>query len=93
MENLEIKIVNSVDEITQYNVKYAHASRPSKYISIDKDGDKEYCIFGMICGDQPTSVTESGNMVKVWKTFNGAKRALKKYSQNGYWGTKHWNNI
>lgn len=91
MENLEIKIVNSVDEITQYNVKYAHASRPSKYISIDKDGDKEYCIHGMICGDQPTVVTENANRVKNWKSFNGALRALKTYSHDNRWGMGHWN--
>lgn len=90
MKNLEIKIVNSIDEITQHDVKYAHVSHPSKYISIDKDGDKEYCIHGMICGDQPTVVTENANRVKIWKSFNGAKRALKSYSKKGYWGTRHW---
>ena len=91
MQNTDIQIVKSIDEITQYDVKYAHISNPSKYIRIDKDGENEYCIWGMICGDQPTNVTESGNMVKYWKTFNGVKRALKKYSEKGYWGMRHWN--
>ena len=43
----------------------------------------------MICGDFPTSVT-NGTYVQVWKTFEGIKRALKRYSENGSWGMSHW---
>jgi hypothetical protein len=93
MKNSDIQIINSIDEIVQCDVKYAHKSKPRKYICIDKDGEKEYCIFGYICGDQPTAATENANRVKYWKTFNGVKRALKKYSQTGEWGMRHWNDL
>ncbi len=91
MEDNEIKIIKSIDEITEYDVMYAHESKPSRWIRIDKDSEKEFCIYGLISGDQPTSITTSNwNQVKVWKTINGAIRSLKKYSQDGRWGMRHW---
>jgi len=88
----EIKIINSIDEITEFDVMYAHCDKPSRWIRIDKDGEKEFCVYGMISGDIPTVVgTSKHNEVKVWKTFNGVIRALKKYSKDGSWGMRHWN--
>lgn len=90
----EIILVNSIDEITKTDTKYAHVSKPKRWITIDKDAEKEYCVYGMVSGDQPTSITTSNwNQVKVWKTFNGVLRGLKKYSTKNSWGMKHWNNI
>jgi len=87
----DIIIVDSIDEITQCDVKYAHSSKPSKWIQIDKDGEKEFCVFGFVCGNQPTSITTSNwNQVKDWKTFNGVIRSLKKYSEEHNWGLSHW---
>ncbi len=91
MDTNEIKVIKSIDEITEHGIKYAHESRPRKWIQIDKDGEKEFCVYGLISGDQPTSVTTSNwNQVKVWKTFSGVVRTLKKYSQKGQWGMRHW---
>ncbi len=87
----EIKVVNSIDEITEFDVKYAHVSKPRKWIQIDKDGEKEFCVYGLVSGDQSTSITTSNwNEVKYWKTFSGVIRALKLYSKSGQWGMKHW---
>jgi hypothetical protein len=88
----DIKIVNSIEEIKEPNVKYAHISKPTKWIRIDEDGEKEFCVYGLVSGDNPTSITGSNwNMVKVWRTFNGTIRALNNYSKNGAWGMSHWN--
>lgn len=87
----DIIIVNSIDEITKCNVKYAHASRPNRWIQVDKDSETEYCVYGMVTGEFPQSVTTSNwQRVKVWKTFKGVIRALKLYSKDGSWGMRHW---
>ncbi len=86
-------VINSIDEIIEADVRYAHFSKPDKYISIDKEFDGTFTIYGYICGDTPTAVTTSGNMCQVWKTFNGAKRALKLFAKKSYWGMAHWNKL
>ncbi len=91
MKNTGIKIIKSIDEITESDIKYAHVSKPSQWISIDKEGEKEFCVYGFVSGDQPTSITTSNwNEVKIWKTFNGVIRTLKKYSKDGSYGFRHW---
>lgn len=88
----DIKIVNSIEDIKEPNVKYAHISKPTKWIRIDEDGEKEFCVYGLVSGDMPTSITGSGwNSVKVWRTFNGVVRSLIKYSETSLWGMHHWN--
>lgn len=88
---MEIKIVNSIAEITEVNLKYAHFNKPDKWIAIDDDNDGTFSIYGMVSGDMPTSVTGSNwNTVKFWKTFKGVKRYLTKCSENGSWGMRHW---
>jgi hypothetical protein len=87
----EIILVNSIDEITKTDTKYAHVSNPNKWIKIDKDAENEYSVYGMVCGDQPTAITGSNvYLVKNWKTFNGVKNSLKRYSKDGGWGMNHW---
>ena len=88
----EIIVINSIDEITEVGIRYAHSSKPLKWISIDKDGN-EYCLYGMISGDLPTFATGSNwNQVKFWKKFNGVIKAIKIFSKNGSWGLRHWDN-
>jgi len=87
----EIKVVNSIDEITDIRTKYAHISSPKKWIEIRKGSDGRFDIYGMICGSLPTWVA-NGVMVKSWKTFNGVIRALKGFSKSGAWGMRHWAN-
>jgi len=88
---MKIKIVNSIEEITEVNVQYAHISKPSKWISIDDDNDGTFSVYGMVSGDMPTSITGSNcNMVKSWKTLKGVKNYLVKCSENGSWGMNHW---
>lgn len=88
---MEIKIINSLDEITETGVRYAHVSRRGQWIQIDKDAEKEFCVYGMVSGNQPTTICASNvYRVKYWKTFNGVIRSLKKYSQDGGWGMRHW---
>lgn len=87
----EIRIINSIEEITEFDVKYAHISKPHRWIRVDKDGEQEFCVYGMVSGDQSTAITTSNwNKVKIWKTFNGVMRALKNYIKIGSWGMKHW---
>ena len=84
-------LISSIDEITQSDTRYAHISKPSKWIQINLEYDGEYTIFGMVFGDQPTAVSKSGFMCRTWKTFKGAKNYLKICSKNGSWGMGHWN--
>lgn len=85
------ELISSIDEITQPNIQYAHISKPSKWIRIDLESDGTYMIFGMVCGDHPTVITNGSNMCRIWKTFKGAKNYLKICSNNGSWGMRHWN--
>ncbi len=86
-----IVVITSIDEIKEADVRYAHTSKPNKYISIDKEPDGTFTVYGYISGDHPTAVTVSGNMCKEWITFEGAKRSLKQFAKNGQWGMSHWN--
>lgn len=87
----EIKLINNLDEITEYDVKYAHVNSPNKYIQIDLEPEGTFSVFGFVCGDQPTSIS-NGQYVKEWKTFAGVLRYLKKCSENGSWGMNRFKN-
>jgi hypothetical protein len=86
---MEIKVISSLDEITEVDVYYAHTSRPHKYIKLDLDTDGTISIYGKICGDHPTFVS-SGQYVKSWKSVRTAIKALKIYANDGSWGMGHW---
>lgn len=94
MRTEDFKIIDSIDEIIDCDTRYAHSSKPNKYISIDMDYDGTFSIYGMVCGDHATAITREGNWnyVKEWKTFNGAKKALKLYAEKSEWGMSHWIN-
>lgn len=81
----EVKLINSIDEITEYDVRYAHFNSPSKWIQIDLEPEGTFSVFGYISGDQPTSIT-TGQYVKEWKTFKGVLNYLRKCSKDGRWG-------
>lgn len=81
----EIKLISSLDEITEYNVRYAHVNYPSKWIEIELEPEGTFSVYGFVCGDQPTSIT-NGQYVKEWKTFKGVLRYLKHCSVDGGWG-------
>lgn len=86
-----ITIVNSIEEITEYDKKYAHASKPFKWIQIEKEPDGTFTVYGMVSGSFPTSITGSNsNYIKHWKTFNGVKRYLTLCLKSGEWGMGHW---
>jgi len=87
---MEIIVVNSLDEITAVG-RYAHASKPSKYIQIDLD-DNMYNVFGFVSGQLPTSIAKNNNYIKEWKTFKGVISYLKQCSISGAWGMSHWKN-
>lgn len=88
----EIIIIDTISQITKWNTKYAHSSKPSKWIMIKSDSDKEFCLYGLISGNFLTYATASKwNEVKVWRTFNGAIKALNLFAENGSWGMRHWN--
>lgn len=85
----EIKLISSLDEIIEYDVKYAHVNSPNKYIQIDLEPEGTFSVF--VCGDQPTSIT-NGQYIKEWKTFTGVLRYLKKCSEKGHWGMYRFKN-
>lgn len=87
----EIKLINSLDEITEYDVKYAHVNYPSQYITIDLEPEGTFSVFGFVSGDQPTCIS-SGQYAKEWKTFAGVLRYLKKCSESGSWGMHRFKN-
>ena len=87
----DIRLINSLDEITEYGVRYAHISHPIKYIEIELEPEGTFSVFGFVSGEEPTSIT-NGNYVKEWKTFQGVLRYLKKCSENGGWGMKKFKN-
>lgn len=87
---MNIIVINSIDEIEQVGLDYAHASKPEKHISINKNNDGTFYIHGYVSGQMPSAITASGNYIKEWKTFAGAKRSLKQFAKTGAWGMSHW---
>lgn len=85
-----IKVIASINDITEADIKYAYLPQPDKWIRIRKEDDDTFYIDGMICGEHPDIVTEKKNRVKIWKTFNGAVRAIKGWNKQGGWGVSHW---
>ena len=81
----EIKLINSLDEITEYDTRYAHVNYPNKWIEIELEPEGTFSVYGFVSGDQPTCIT-NGQYVKEWKTFKGALSYLKKCSIDGGWG-------
>jgi len=89
---MKTQLINSINEITEYDVKYAHVNYPNEWIRIDLEDEGNFSVFGFVSGDLPTSITV-GNYVKEWKTFAGVKRYLKKCVENGSWGMSRFKNI
>ena len=85
-----IFVISSLDEIDALNIKFAHPSKPNKWIRIEQDSATEFSVYGMVSGDSPTSVTTNGYYVKTWKNLENVKKALKRFADNGDWGMSHW---
>lgn len=84
--NMEkIVLINDVNEITEYNVKYAHTNYPKKWILIELEPEGTFSVSGFVSGDLPTFIT-NGEYVKEWKTFKGVVRFLKRCTEDGRWG-------
>jgi hypothetical protein len=81
----DIKLINSIDEITEYDVRYAHVNYPNKWIEIELEPEGTFSVYGHVSGDQPTSIT-NGQYVKEWKTFKGVLNYLRKCTLDDGWG-------
>lgn len=84
----DYKIIKTVEEITEEDVdnrvKFSTVHNKYKYFQVSRLEDG-YMIDGHISGDMPTSVC-AGSYVKVWKTLNNVKKAIKRFAAGGSWG-------
>jgi len=85
----DFKIIKKIDEITDINIKYTTFNRENKFFEIKFDKEYGYFITGYVCGDSINYVSNNFN-IKFWKTFNGVKRAIKRFTKKGYWGFGQW---
>lgn len=75
---METKLIESLDEVKEWDVRYAHVSSPSKWIMIELEPEGTFSVYGYISGDHPTYITRNINYVKEWKTFKGVINYLNK---------------
>jgi len=82
---METKIINSIEEITEFNVSYSFIGTNIVVEIQSNFSNDEYCVCIIKDWRSDWLTGTNRNTVQSWKTFNWAFRAFKKWVEKWYY--------